>query len=62
MKKILLAYNPISGSATFKKNLDELIEKFQRRNILLTIYRTRAEDSLVEFAEIVKISGAAGVI
>ena len=62
MKKILLAYNPISGSATFKKNLDELIEKFQRRNILLTIYRTRAVDSLEEFSEAVKISGAEGVI
>ncbi|MBQ7705725.1 MAG: hypothetical protein IJT73_09930 [Selenomonadaceae bacterium] len=48
MKKILLAYNPISGSATFKKNLDELIEKFQRRNILLT----KCE----------RIFGAAGVI
>lgn len=62
MKKILLVYNPVSGGATFKKNLDETIEKFQRRNILLTIYRTRADLTAEEFAEVVKISGAAGVI
>ena len=62
MKKILLVYNPVSGGANFKKNLDETIEKFQRRNILLTIYRTRADLTAEEFAEVVKISGAEGVI
>ena len=62
MKKILLIYNPVSGSATFKKNLDAVIEKFQRRKILLTIYRTRADSTAKEFAEIVKLSGAEGVI
>ena len=62
MKKFLLIYNPISGSATFKKNLDEIIENFQRRNILLTIYRTRADLKVEEFAEIVRISGAEGII
>ena len=62
MKKILLIYNPVSGSATFKKNLDAVIEKFQRRKILLTIYRTRADSTAEEFAEIVKLSGAEGVI
>ena len=49
MKKILLAYNPVSGSATFKKNLDSIIENFQRRNILLTFYRTRADSAAEEF-------------
>ena len=62
MKKILLAYNPVSGSATFKKNLDEIIEKFQRRNILLALYRTRAGNFAEEFAECVKISNVEGVI
>ena len=62
LKKILLVYNPVSGSATFKKNLDSIIENFQRRNILLTLYRTRADLTAEEFLEIVKASGAEGVI
>lgn len=62
MKKILLAYNPVSGSAVFRKNLDVIIENFQRRKILLTLYRTRKENAAEEFAECVKISGAEGVI
>ena len=62
MKKILLVYNPVSGGAVFKKNLDEVIENFQRRNILLTFYRTRADSTAEDFAECIKISGAEGVI
>jgi YegS/Rv2252/BmrU family lipid kinase len=62
LRKILLIYNPVSGSAAFKRNLDEIIENFQRRKILLTIYRTRADSTAEEFAEIVRISGAEGVI
>ena len=62
MKKILLAYNPVSGNAAFKKNLDEVAEKFQQRNILLTLYRTRAENFYAEFIDAVKTSGAEGVI
>ncbi len=62
MKKILLVYNPVSGSANFKRKLDEIVEAFQRRNILPAIYRTRAENSAEEFFECVKIFGAEGVI
>lgn len=62
MKKILLVYNPVSGSANFKRKLDEIVEAFQRRNILPAIYRTRAENSAEEFFKCVKIFGAEGVI
>ncbi len=62
MKRILLIYNPVSGSAAFKKNLDEIIEKFQRKNILLTIYRTQAGNFFEDFIECVKNSNAEGVI
>lgn len=62
MKKILLVYNPVSGSAVFKKKLDSIIESFQRRNILPVIYRTRAENSAEEFLECVKISDVQGII
>ena len=62
MNKILLAYNPVSGIANFRKNLDEIIEKFQRQNILLTLYRTRAGNFFGEFIDCVKISEVEGVI
>lgn len=62
MKKILLVYNPVSGSAAFKKKLDEIIESLQRRKILPILYRTHAENSAEEFFECVKISGAQGIL
>ncbi|MBQ6297740.1 MAG: YegS/Rv2252/BmrU family lipid kinase [Selenomonadaceae bacterium] len=61
MKKILLVYNPVSGHAAFKNRLDSVIENFQRRGILLSIYRTCADDNS-SFVECVKLSGAQGVI
>lgn len=62
MKKMLLVYNPVSGSANFRKRLDGIVEAFQRRGILLTLYRTRAEDSAEEFSDCVKISDSQGII
>lgn len=61
MKKILLVYNPVSGHAAFKNRLDAVIENFQRRGILLSVYRTCAEDNST-FVECVKLSQAEGVI
>ncbi len=43
MKRIVLAYNPVSGNASFKSKLDGIVEAFQRRNILLCPYRTRKD-------------------
>ncbi|MCR5833577.1 MAG: YegS/Rv2252/BmrU family lipid kinase [Selenomonadaceae bacterium] len=61
MKKILLVYNPVSGHAAFKNHLDTVIEKFQRRGILLSVYRTNAEGNY-DFAECVRKSDVQGVI
>ena len=61
MQKIFLVYNPVSGHAAFKNKLDTVIENFQRRGILLSIYRTQADDNSA-FAECLKISGAKGII
>ncbi len=62
MKKILLVYNPVSGNANFRKNLDEIIESFQRRKILPILYRTRADNFAEDFFECIEISGAEGII
>ena len=60
MKKLVLVYNPVSGHATFKNKLDEIIEKFQQRGCMLLVYRTqRCNDSLPEF---IRESGAEGVV
>ena len=61
MKKILLVYNPVSGHAAFKNRLDAVTENFQRRGIILSLYRTCADDNS-NFAECVKLSGAEGII
>ena len=61
MRKILLVYNPVSGHAAFKNQLDAVIDNFQRRGILLSVYRTCADYNSA-FADCVKISKVQGVI
>ena len=62
MQKLLLVYNPVSGNAEFKNSLDSVVESFQRRNIFLTLYRTRAENTIDEFVECVKNFEVEGII
>ena len=61
MKRILLAYNPVSGHAAFKRKLDSIIDAFQKRGIILSMYRTRRDD-WSDFADFVKESRAEGII
>ena len=61
MKKLLLIYNPVSGHAAFKSKLDSIVEAFQRRGVLLTMYRTRKDDHS-DFVDFVTESRADGVI
>ena len=53
MKKLVLFYNPVSGHAAFKNKLDGMIEAFQRRRILLLLYRTKKEGN-EDFAAFVR--------
>jgi len=62
MKKILLVYNPVSGSGSFKKKLDGVIEKFQRRKILTALYRTEKNFDAENFLSCVQSFGAEGII
>ena len=61
MKKILLVYNPVSGRAAFKSKLDDIIEKFQRHGIILSIYRTQKGNNSA-FVDCVNASHADGII
>lgn len=51
MRKFVLFYNPVSGSAAFKGKLDMMVEAFQRRGALLIPYRTKAggNEGLIDF-------------
>ena len=62
MEKILLAYNPVSGNAQFKKKLDDIIDALQRRKILTAMYRTRPNDTGQAFIECIKEFKPAGII
>ncbi|WP_303839536.1 diacylglycerol kinase family protein [Selenomonas ruminantium] len=59
MQKLVLFYNPVSGHAAFKNKLDWIVEAFQRRGILLILYRTKKEgnEDFAEFLREVKPDG-----
>lgn len=61
MKKMVLAYNPVSGDAAFKHKLDALLEEFQRRDCMLLIYRTKRDNSH-SFAEFVRAADPEAVL
>ena len=62
MKKFLLAYNPVSGDAMFKKKLDDIINQFQSRNCIIMPYRTKKESFDPFFANCVRNVNADGII
>jgi diacylglycerol kinase (ATP) len=60
LRRLLLAYNPVSGHARFKRRLDYIIRAFQKRDCLLLPYRTTKDNH--EFPEVVEAAQADGVI
>ena len=60
MKKLMLVYNPVSGNASFKQRLDEMVWKFQERGCMLYLYRT-AKD-LHTLPLYIREAGVEGVI
>ena len=61
MKSLVLAYNPVSGNASFKSRLDDMIEAFQKRGILLLPYRTEKGENMT-LLELIREGHAEGVI
>lgn len=62
MKKFLLAYNPVSGDAMFKKKLDDIINQFQSRDCIVIPYRTKKESYDPFFGACIHELNADGVI
>ncbi len=60
MKRLILAYNPVSGHASFKNKLDYIIDSFQKRGVVIIPYRTTRDN--VAFAEFAKDVEALGIL
>lgn len=60
MKKFVLAYNPVSGDAMFRKKLDHLVYMFQRYRSILIPYRTTPTNS--DFTDFIRATLPDGVI
>ncbi|MGM9539747.1 diacylglycerol/lipid kinase family protein [Anaerovibrio sp.] len=60
MKKIVLVYNPVSGKAKFKRSLDNIIGKLQRRGCMVIPYRTTPENE--NLAEFIRQAAPEGII
>ncbi len=61
MKTFILAYNPVSGDASFKYRLDEIIAKFAAWDCALLPYRTQ-KDNTRAFAAFMKGIKADGIV
>ncbi len=62
MKKFLLIYNPMSGDAYFKYRIDELIERFQERDSLVTPVKLTCRDDTGRYVRWATDIGADGII
>ena len=60
MKRLVLAYNPVSGHAAFKRKLDWIIKEFQKRNCMVIPYRTLRHNH--HFHEFVREAAPDGII
>lgn len=60
MKKIVLVYNPVSGKAKFKRSLDKIIGRLQRRGCMVIPYRTTPENA--DLPEFIRQAAPEGII
>lgn len=60
MKRFVLVYNPVSGHATFRRQLDNIIDAFEKRGAMLIPYRTKIDNSALP--EFIKEAASDGVI
>lgn len=60
MKKIVLIYNPVSGKARFKHELDDIVEKLQQRSCMVIPYRTTPENA--DLPEFIRCAQPEGLI
>ncbi len=61
MRKLVLVYNPVSGNSLFKYKLDDLIQQFFEKDIMILLYRTQ-KDGLKGLCELIESVQTEGVL
>lgn len=56
MKKVLLAYNPNSGNASFRDRLDYIVEKMQKKNLIVVVARLESYEYFDKLVSLIKPS------
>jgi len=62
LRKFILVYNPISGDASFKLKLDNVIEKFQDKGCIVIPFRITSKQDTSDFVLLTKEFAAEGII
>jgi YegS/Rv2252/BmrU family lipid kinase len=62
LDKVLLYYNPSAGNGVFKNNLDRVVERFQKKKMLVTPVRADRRDVLDRFFSRVNMTGYKKII
>lgn len=62
MRKFILIYNPVSGDASFKFKLDNVIETFQHKGCILIPFRITNTQDTSDFILLTKEIAAEGII
>jgi len=62
LRKFILVYNPISGDASFKFKLDNVIENFQHKGCIVIPFRITNRQDTSDFVLLTQEIGAEGII
>ena len=62
LRKFILVYNPISGDASFKFKLDNVIENFQDKGCIIILYRITDKQDTSNFILLAQEIAAEGII
>jgi len=62
LRKFILVYNPVSGDASFKFKLDNVIENFQHKGCIVIPFRITNEQDTSDFVLLTQEIAAEGII
>lgn len=62
LRKFILVYNPVSGDASFKFKLDNVIETFQHKGCIVIPFRITNTQDTSDFVQLTKEVAAEGII
>ena len=62
LRKFILVYNPVSGDASFKFKLDNVIENFQHKGCIVIPFRITNKQDTSDFIQLTTDIGVEGII